>query len=181
MIIEGLPLFFIEFTIGQRFRSSAVTAWARVSPALRGIGWSCIVVSCFLCVYYIVVLAWCIYYFFMSFTSNLPWLSDQACMYHDQYQNILRNIAKYKDNATLRSSWETAKKEFPDCCVRDPSQWYFYQRALRISNNIEDNGIGLNVNLVGCLVIGWIVTYMCVIKGIKSSGKVYFITNLYGQ
>ena len=63
MIIEGLPLFFIEFAIGQRFRTAALSGWGRVSPALRGLGWSCIVVSCFLCVYYIVVLAWCIYYF----------------------------------------------------------------------------------------------------------------------
>lgn len=175
MIIEGLPLFFIEFAVGQRFRSSSVTAWTRVSPALRGVGWSCIVVSVYLCIYYVVVLAWCVYYFFMSFTGELPWGSKNACIYHEQYQTILNNIKVFANNATLKTYWENQKNLFPDCCVRDPAQWYFYQRALRISPDIGDNGIGINDALAGCLLISWIITYLCVVKGIQSSGKVRIV------
>ncbi|XP_066936637.1 sodium-dependent neutral amino acid transporter B(0)AT3-like isoform X1 [Clytia hemisphaerica] len=179
MVIEGLPIFFIEFAIGQRFRTSSVNAWAKVSPALKGIGWSCVCVSTFVCIYYIVVLSWCIYYFLMSFTSDLPWDIEQTCLNNPQYQTILNNVAKYKGNATELPKWIDAMDSFSDCCVRDPAQWYFYQRVLRVSSGIEDTGVGLNVNLVGCLILAWIITYLCVVKGIKSSGKVVYFTAVF--
>ena len=73
MVIEGIPLFYLEFAVGQRFRRSAVGCWKKIHPALMGIGVSCIVVSFLLCIYYIAVLAWCFYYLFVSLTSKLPW------------------------------------------------------------------------------------------------------------
>ena len=73
MVIEGIPLFYIEFAVGQRFRRSAVGCWKRIHPALTGVGTACIVISMLLCIYYISVIAWCFYYFFVSFTSKLPW------------------------------------------------------------------------------------------------------------
>lgn len=73
MIIEGIPLFFIEFAVGQRFRRSAVGCWTKIHPALMGIGISCMVISAMLCIYYIAVIAWSFFYLFSSFTSQLPW------------------------------------------------------------------------------------------------------------
>ena len=64
MVIEGLPLFMIEFAIGQRFRKTAILAWKEIHPALFGVGLSCLAVSFMLCVYYVIVLSWCVYYFF---------------------------------------------------------------------------------------------------------------------
>lgn len=186
MIIEGLPLFFIEFAVGQRFRASSVSAWRRISPSLRGLGWSCVVISFMLCIYYCVVLGWCTYYFFMSFNSELPWSVEKACIYHKQYETIMSNLNVYKNsfnaslrNETLAKYWEGVESEFPDCCVRDPSKWYFYQKALRVSPDIGDNGIGLNGNIAGCLLISWIVTYFSVANGIKSSGKVVYFTAVF--
>ena len=177
MVLEGLPLFFIEFSIGQRFRKSALQAWNQVSPAVFGIGVSCLVVSFMLCVYYVIVLSWCFYYFFVSFTSNLPW-AKKNCANFVPYNNILKNITalKAKNNLTLYGSQikylEQAKDNFPDCCVHDTPMWYWYHKTLQISTSIEDAGVGMNGKLVGCLAIAWIVTYLCVVKGIKSSGKV---------
>ena len=73
MVIEGIPLFYLEFVVGQRFRQSAVGCWKKIHPALMGIGISCIITSFLLCIYYIVVIAWCFYYLFVSLTSKLPW------------------------------------------------------------------------------------------------------------
>lgn len=38
-----------------------------------GIGYAAAVMSCWMNVYYIVILAWAIFYFFMSMRSKLPW------------------------------------------------------------------------------------------------------------
>ena len=183
MIIEGIPLFMIEFAIGQRFRKTAILAWKEIHPALFGIGISCLAVSFMLCIYYVIVLSWCVYYFFMSFQEVLPW-SKEKCVNYKPYQNLLQEIARVsKMNTTLPevaanlTKLNDMKSKFPDCCVRDPPMWYFYHRTLQISSNIDDAGVGLNAKLTICLVIAWIVTYLCVVKGIKSSGKVcwYFV------
>lgn len=176
MIIEGLPLFIIEFSIGQRFRKTAIMAWKEVHPALFGIGISCLVVSFMLCVYYVIVLSWCVYYFFMSFQTNLPW-AKKNCINYEPYLKLENEVTRLSNmNSSLVEAnltyLKTMKSNFPDCCVLDAPMWYFYHRTLQISSNIDDAGVGLNTKLTICLVVAWIVTYLCVVKGIQSSGKV---------
>lgn len=181
MVIEGLPLFFLELSIGQRMRKSAIRCWQDVHPALFGIGVACLMVSLMLCLYYIVVIAWCCYYFFISFTSTLPWDHPTLCPQYNNYKALDTDFKNCARNDTCHAS--TVYKDlkyrldnFADCCVRDPPQFYFYHHALQISTNIEDGGIGLNGKLVGCLAFAWVITYLCVVKGIKSSGKVVYFT-----
>ena len=78
MVIEGIPLFYIEFAIGQRFRRSAPGAWARIHPALKGIGISCIVISILMCIYYVCVIAWSFFYLFVSMAKTLPWTVENC-------------------------------------------------------------------------------------------------------
>jgi len=182
MVIEGLPLFMIEFAIGQRFRKTAILAWKEIHPALFGVGLSCLAVSFMLCVYYVIVLSWCVYYFFMSFQTNLPW-SQKNCVNYKPYQNLLQKISSLNTSlpgaAATLTRLNEMKNKFPDCCVRDAPMWYFYHRTLQVSTSIDDAGVGLNAKLVVCLVVAWVVTYMCVVKGIKSSGKVVYFTAVF--
>ncbi len=178
MIIEGLPLFFIEFAIGQKFRKTAILAWKEIHPALFGIGISCLVVSLILCIYYVIVLAWCVNYLYMSFTSNLPW-DVKNCPNYPPYQKLQATInamtaANYSDagNISKLASLRALNESFPDCCVRDAPLWYFYHRTLQVSPSIDSAGVGMNTKLTLCLIVAWVVTYLCVVKGIKSSGKV---------
>ena len=53
--------------------------------------------------------------------------------------------------------------------------YYFYRDVLNISPSIEDLGDGMQWHLFGYLVLAWVVVYICVVKGIKSSGKVRMI------
>ena len=178
MVIEGIPLFMIEFAIGQRLRKTALLAWKEIHPALFGIGLSCLAVSFMLCIYYVIVLSWCVYYFFMSFQKSLPW-DKKNCVNYKPYQSLKNQISVLeKMNKSLPdvsqnlTSLKSMLNSFPDCCVKDAPMWYFYHRTLQVSSNIEDAGVGLNSKLVVCLVVAWVVTYLCVVKGIQSSGKV---------
>lgn len=183
MLIEGLPLFFLELSIGQRMRKSAIRCWQDVHPALFGIGVSCLMVSLMLCLYYVVVIAWCCYYFFISFTSTLPWEHDKLCTNYNEFAKIKKTLDSLcsASNKTCKATPQyqavnASYHNFPDCCVRDPPQYYFYHHAMQISKNIEDAGVGMNGKLAGCLVFAWVITYLCVVKGIKSSGKVVYFT-----
>lgn len=86
-------------------------------------------------------------------------------------------IFRYKEYHQLKqncSSEVTCPQlaNFSDCCVHDPPLYYFYREVLNISPSVEDTGTGITWKLLGYLALTWVVTYLCVIKGIKSSGKV---------
>ena len=64
------------------------------------------------------------------------------------------------------------------CCL--PSIWYDYldcltpvvrRRIQRLSTGIEDVNF-LNWELALSLAVSWFVCYLCVLKGVRSSGKV---------
>ena len=167
--------------MGQRMKQSAVRCWNNVHPVFFGLGISCMLVSFAMCSYYVVVITWCLYYFFVSFTSDLPW-QRHFCEKYPEYSALQSNISSYLDglkaqnmsegfikNETIRRNMEI--KNFPDCCVLDPPQYYWYHNALQISP-LLDEADGINWKIFGCLIAGWFVVYICVLKGVKSSGKV---------
>ena len=129
----------------------------------------------------------------MSMQKNLPW-EPNKCPKYPAYSQLKTQESLLADNVSYydRKGYLTDREwrifnesrkdllfkrgqiaNFTDCCVLDPQQWYFYHDALDVSVDIEDYSKGLNTKLVGCLALAWVVVYLCVIRGIKSTGKVY--------
>lgn len=63
----------MELTLGQRLRQGSLGVWHMVSPYLDGLGIASVCVCILVCIYYNVILAWCLVYFVNSFKSPLPW------------------------------------------------------------------------------------------------------------
>lgn len=60
------------------------------------------------------------------------------------------------------------------------SEEYYYRRVLGKSEGITWENFGtIRWDLVGCLLAAWVVTYSCVVKGVKSSGKAVYFTALF--
>ncbi|XP_070185045.1 sodium-dependent proline transporter-like, partial [Littorina saxatilis] len=72
MVIIGLPLFFLEASLGQFCSAGPMGCW-QFAPLFKGLGIAMVVVSGLTAVYYNMILAWSLYYLFASFTSDLPW------------------------------------------------------------------------------------------------------------
>ena len=186
MILEGFPLMILEYTVGQRFRTTALRGFKQMHPCFIGIGIGCMVVSIYFCLYYIVIITWCVYYFFISLTKDLPWIREKLCSEAETFTALQNNLTRYQDllgNTTVNTSdyfvmnskvdfYRGQVDNFTDCCVRDPSMWYFYSSTLQVSPDIDDYGEGINGKLFGCLLLAWFLTYICIAKGIKTSGKV---------
>uniref|UniRef100_A0A8C6UV58 Transporter n=1 Tax=Neogobius melanostomus TaxID=47308 RepID=A0A8C6UV58_9GOBI len=83
----GLPLLFMEFTLGQYTRLGPVHAFAKICPLLKGVGLATVVISFVFSTYYNVLMSWAIYYLFNSFRSTLPW---QSC--NDTW-NVVQNCS----------------------------------------------------------------------------------------
>ena len=49
--------------------------------------------------------------------------------------------------------------------------FYFRLRVLKISSALDEPG-AVNWEVALCLLLAWIICYLCVFKGVKSTGKV---------
>ena len=139
----GVPLFFLELAIGQRLRKAPIGVWNQLAPKFAGLGFAAVVLSWLVSIYYNVVVAWCLYYFVISFFPDLPY---KTCP-------MVNNIT------------------VPECEKAGRTQFYWYRQVHEISENIEDGG-GMNWKLCVCLLVAWILVFLITMKGPKSMGKV---------
>ncbi|XP_014792886.1 PREDICTED: sodium- and chloride-dependent GABA transporter 2 isoform X2 [Calidris pugnax] len=156
----GIPVFFLETALGQYTSQGGVTAWRRICPLFEGIGYASQVIVILLNFYYIVVLAWALFYLFSSFTIDLPWGS---C---DHEWNTGNCMELQKANSTFNVTSENATS---------PVIEFWERRVLKISDGIQHLG-SLRWELALCLLLAWIICYFCIWKGVKSTGKVVYFT-----
>merc|ERR1739838_554479 len=168
LIVCGIPLFFMELSFGQFCGLGPVTAW-RAVPILKGVGFGMVVVSFLVCVYYNVIIAWSLYYLFASFQSVLPWT---AC---DQWWNKVSSCINSTTpiNGSVANVTLTVNGSRPI----STSEEYWNYRVLRKdqSDGIGDPG---NVlwDLTLCLLLSWIIVFLCLAKGVKGTAKVVYFT-----
>uniref|UniRef100_A0A6I8P851 Transporter n=1 Tax=Ornithorhynchus anatinus TaxID=9258 RepID=A0A6I8P851_ORNAN len=155
----GIPVFLLETALGQYTSQGGVTAWRKICPIFEGIGYASQVIVVLLNFYYIIVLAWALFYLFSSFTTDLPWGS---C--HNEW-NTEHCVEFQKANASFTMS-ENATS---------PVIEFWERRVLKISAGIHDLG-ALRWELALCLLLAWIICYFCIWKGVKSTGKVVYFT-----
>lgn len=71
LLTAGIPLLFLDYTLGHRFRGSAPLVFRRVKSWSEPIGWIQVGISFFITIYYAAVIAWAALYTVKSF--NLAW------------------------------------------------------------------------------------------------------------
>nr|XP_020842986.1 sodium- and chloride-dependent transporter XTRP3 isoform X2 [Phascolarctos cinereus] len=151
LIVEGMPLLYLELAVGQRMRQGSIGAWNTISPYLRGVGIASVIVSFFLSMYYNVINSWSFWYLFHSFQDPLPWSSCPL-------------------NSNLTSHDE-------ECERASSTEYFWYRKTLNISPSIQENGV-IQWEQALCLILAWLVVYLCILKGTESTGKVVYITAL---
>uniref|UniRef100_A0A8C7VJ62 Transporter n=1 Tax=Oncorhynchus mykiss TaxID=8022 RepID=A0A8C7VJ62_ONCMY len=154
----GIPVFFLETALGQYTSEGGVTCWRKITPLFEGVGYATQVIVALLNFYYIIVLAWAIFYLSYSFTWDLPWASCNNTWNTD--------TLLYGNHTCMHLSHVIYSLVCLGFCRR---------RVLRISSGIDNIG-SLNWDLVLCLAIAWILVYFCIWKGVKSTGKVVYFT-----
>ncbi|XP_074469656.1 sodium-dependent neutral amino acid transporter B(0)AT1-like [Sebastes fasciatus] len=150
LVLEGIPLLYLEFAIGQRLRKGSVGCWASINPYLTGVGIASMTVSFLVGMYYNTIIAWVMWYFFNSFQSPLPW---SQCPLNDNLTDLVS-----------------------ECKRSSPVDYFWYRETLNTSETIEDAG-SLHWWMVLCLIAAWSVLYICCIRGIETTGKAVYITS----
>ncbi|KAL6459872.1 hypothetical protein MHYP_G00316310 [Metynnis hypsauchen] len=191
LIFCGIPIFFLETALGQYTSEGGITAWRKICPMFEGVGVASQVIVIYLNIYYIVVLAWDVFYFFNCFQSSLPWatcdhvwntdnchtfnrsLLSSGLHRSDSDWSFLYNVTDSYDIYSSNSSFsETLPYE-----VVSPEEEFWLNRVLRVTS---DYSLGLpHYDLTGCLLLVWTICYFCIWKGVKVTGKVVYFTAVF--
>ncbi|XP_074645091.1 sodium-dependent neutral amino acid transporter B(0)AT3-like [Tubulanus polymorphus] len=153
LIVEGIPLFYLELAVGQRLRKGSIGVWNDIHPLLGGLGYTSAVVSYIVSLYYNVIIAWCLYYLFYSFRLYLPWT----------------------DCPTITNEETNITSPVKECEISDSTSYFWYRETLDMSPSIDVIG-GVKWKMFVSLLVAWIIVYVCMCKGIKSAGKVMYVT-----
>ncbi|KAK7806928.1 hypothetical protein U0070_026071 [Myodes glareolus] len=154
LIVEGMPLLYLELAVGQRMRQGSIGAWRTISPYLSGVGVASVVVSFFLSMYYNVINAWGFWYLFHSFQDPLPW-----------------SVCPLNGNRTGYDE---------ECEKATSTQYFWYRKTLNISPSIQENG-GVQWEPALCLTLAWLMVYLCILRGTETTGKQSYSVPGYPQ
>jgi len=171
LFVIGIPMFFMELCWGQFASLGPIAIWS-MSPLMKGLGFSMVITNLFIAMYYNVIISWCIYYLFASFTDHLPW---ETCdnLWNTPYCMETKMYANLSDNVTLSTNETVARGD-----LKSPSDEYYYRKVLQMSNDISESGT-IIWELALCLFLCWTIVFVVLIKGIGSLGKVVYFTSLF--
>uniref|UniRef100_A0AAR2M230 Transporter n=1 Tax=Pygocentrus nattereri TaxID=42514 RepID=A0AAR2M230_PYGNA len=181
--VAGLPLFFMESSLGQFCSQGPINVWKAV-PIFQGVGITMMLVSTFVSIYYNVIIAYSIYYLFASFQEPLPW--SDCSNWSDMNCNITAreycNMTAYNgslmavNTSMIADGNQSCLEEFlASVPLQSPSERYWDVVALQRTSSMDETG-PVVWHLALCLLLGWILIAAALFKGIKSSGKVVYFT-----
>ncbi|NXL87751.1 SC6A7 protein, partial [Alectura lathami] len=170
LLLAGLPLLLMELSLGQYGAAGPITVW-KCCPILQGVGVGMLVVSSLVSLYYNVVIAWAFYYLASSFQSPLPWSCDapsnaELC----QEEEDDGDGGDDGDDGILQNASGTATHA-------SASEAFWKEQVLGVthSSSLGDPG-PVQWHLALCLLAAWILVFLCMLGGIRSAGKLVYVT-----
>ncbi|XP_053515649.1 orphan sodium- and chloride-dependent neurotransmitter transporter NTT5-like [Artibeus jamaicensis] len=145
LLFIEIPLLLLEMAAGQRMRKGSIGVWKVISPWTGGVGYTNFVVCFIVGLYYSTFVAWCLFCLVESFQLPLPWA---MCP-------LLRNSSNFD----------------PKCTRTNPTTYFWYEQALKATDEIEIGGLPV-MHLGVSLFVTWLVVCISMIKGLKSTRKV---------
>ncbi|KAH7974376.1 hypothetical protein HPB49_014574 [Dermacentor silvarum] len=198
----GRPMYYMELVFGQFGGGGAVAAFNSM-PLAQGVG-LCMPYACFgIAIYYNVILAYALLYAYYSCYKVLPWSfcdpawADENCYVRGANARVPcsrvdRELfetfehANSTDKDAVPVKWldkvvmvenKTYRVALANCtnATEPATQQFFWKHVVNLSDGIDNLG-EVQPKLLVCLLIAWICIFLCVFKGIKSSGKVVMVS-----
>lgn len=190
LVLIGKPLYYLEVSLGQFSQCGPLAVW-KMCPIGIGVGFAQITVSTIVSVYYNVVMCYCLYFIFSSFQAVVPWSicspdwfqevgADTLCYEReggnsscDADDGICETASEQYFRRAVLGIHESKLKNISEVTIINGTHVEtFNMYALTEFGNIGD----IKWDLTLCNLLSWIIVFACLAKGIKSSGKVVYVT-----
>ncbi|KAJ8302950.1 hypothetical protein KUTeg_019346 [Tegillarca granosa] len=163
-----------------------------------GLGYLMVIVSYLMSWYYIMVIVWVLYYLVNSFFNPLPWSvctndwNSEHCIEDivlkatgNDRNSTFSNSSIYSYNSNYTLHWNatvplneslftsntTAMNKTMEEKLTTAAKEFWQLKVLQISSGLDDVG-GIQWHLVVALLVAWILVFICLMKGVKTVGKV---------
>ncbi|XP_066954469.1 sodium-dependent proline transporter-like [Macrobrachium rosenbergii] len=160
LVMVGIPVYMLETATGQFSSSGCLTIYS-VCPMFKGVGYSCSILNYIFMMMYSIVITYPILFMWHSLSAEVPWT----------HCNNTWNTA----NCTLASSRNFSDEEEGATGLLSPADEFFHRNILEMSESVTVLG-GFQWPLVTAATLFWIMTFLCVFKGIKVLGKLMWFT-----
>ncbi|XP_071445592.1 sodium- and chloride-dependent glycine transporter 1-like [Hetaerina americana] len=187
LVIAGLPLMFMELSFGQYANLGPAAIYAKFCPLFHGLGFGMVIVSTVVMLYYNLIIAWTIFYMFASLNKQLPWQNCEPewstldCYSYEIADKCAEMNGTYYQR-TCYNETEAAAGNITHLAEiaekRPPAEEYFNNYVLGLSKGIEETG-EIRLSMALCLLLAWVIVFLCLSKGVQSSGKVVYFTALF--
>lgn len=163
LFLVGKPVYFLELAIGQFVGKSHVKIWNCV-PGLRGIGVAQVLSTFYVTISYNYIMSVCLFYVFASMQSVLPWTwcnpewSNDTC-----FDQAKRNLSLPLGNGSRHAS---------------SAEQYFQRYVLKNSGSFSSLS-AIDWRMALCFLLTWTIEAMSTFKGIRSVGKVVYLTSSF--
>lgn len=160
-VFGGVPLFYMELALGQFHRSGCISIWKHICPIFKGIGFAICIIALYIAFYYNTIMAWALYYLLSSFRPTLPWTT---CSNSWNTVNCLRYLSTDQNVTWTNSS-------------TSPAEEFYTRQVLQVHLSPGLHQLGsVSWQLALCLLFIFTIVYFSIWKGVKTSGKVVWVT-----
>ncbi|XP_047473125.1 sodium-dependent proline transporter-like isoform X2 [Penaeus chinensis] len=173
LVLIGKPMYLMETALGQYSQLGPMNVW-RCAPVMQGVGVAMVILSLITAIYYNQLMAYTLFYMFDCFASDVPWATCDADWADDNCFAVggIYPCARYN---------LTGPTDTINCTLKNESSAVqFWERGVL---NIDKSGLkefgqigDIQVKLTLYLLLSWVIVFLCLMKGIKSSGKVVYFT-----
>jgi solute carrier family 6 (neurotransmitter transporter, serotonin) member 4 len=164
LFVIGMPCMYLELAMGQYFASGNISIWNKINPYMKGVGYTICIINLLMLAYYNTLQAYALYYLAFSFSSPVPW-SRCDKEWNTQYCKT-NDLLKMRNLSILNNDTMSSEEFFKNKLL-----------GVNLSRGFDDlNGIKFDILI--CLAIIFILTTLCLVGGIKTSGKAIYVTAL---
>lgn len=140
--------------------------------------------------FYIVVLAWAMYYMYSSFAWDVPWRTcsnywnTPVCRTNEDIRSAVnyckRLMSGEPSSASDQAAFSGADIQCPfnATMLRSPVEEFWRLNVLSQTSGLHEPG-ELRMPLAITLGITWILCYFCIWRGVKWTGKVVYFTSMF--
>uniref|UniRef100_A0A8C2JVR9 Solute carrier family 6 member 4a n=1 Tax=Cyprinus carpio TaxID=7962 RepID=A0A8C2JVR9_CYPCA len=144
-----------------RLQYGCISIWKHICPIFKGIGFAICIIALYIAFYYNTIMAWALYYLLSSFRATLPWTT---CTNQWNTPNCTQYLS-----TDLNVSWT-------DNSI-SPAEEFYIRQVLQVHLSPGLHQLGwVSWQLALCLLFIFTVVYFSIWKGVKTSGKVVWVT-----